>query len=297
MSSPKKLAPIFNGTKRKCTDALIADCSTEVSNNQILDAINALSVRMNGIENNISAMVDRKLATFEESLDARLLDFEKDFDKKHSDYRKADGEAIRNEVLNSLSDRGLSSNSTFETRIDQLERQARMNELVISGVPVVDNENLNDILMRISQSIKFPGGTDSMQSFFRLPVSNKKPIRTNRLQTPSIIIRFWGTQAKSDFFNLYLNKKNLCVTTLGFSAPSRIYVNENLTKKNFEIFCLARQMKLNGRIFRFNTFNGRVFIKLLAESKLIGVESKEQLNSLVSQPQQQMHQVNKQVNK
>lgn len=77
----------------------------------------------------------------------------------------------------------------------------------------------------------------------------------------------------------YISKKNLCVTNIGFSAPARIYVNENLTKKNFEIFRLARQLKVDGKIFQYNTFSGRVFIKLAADSQNIGIDSKNQLHS------------------
>lgn len=136
--------------------------------------------------------------------------------------------------------------------------------------------------MNISKAIKFTGDANCIQSCFRLPVYNKTPSQSKRQRNPSIIVKFWGPSAKQDFFKQYMNTKNLCLTMLGFTTPSRIYVNENLTKKNFNIFCAARQLKDDGKIFRYNTFNGRVFIKLSLDSKQIGVDNKEHLNTLVN---------------
>ena len=132
-----------------------------------------------------------------------------------------------------------------------------MNELVISGVPYIDNEKVWEIVSSISNVIKFPGSADSIETCFRLPMRSNR-----RRSTTSIIVRFWGAEAKSDFFKHYFAAKKLCTSLIGYSASSRIYVNENLTKRNFEIFCMARELNKNGKIARFTTQRGRVNIKL-----------------------------------
>lgn len=166
-----------------------------------------------------------------------------------------------------------------ESRIDQLERQIRMNELVISGVPYMESETVIDIVASISRTIKFSAGQDAIESCFRLPVHNNR-----RRSSPSIIVRFWGADAKLDFFKCYFNSSKLCTTMLGYSAASRIYVNENLTKRNFEIFCKARDLKKDGKIVRFSTLRGRVVVKIHGCERSYTVDSVAQLSSLANRP-------------
>ena len=67
---------------------------------------------------------------------------------------------------------------------------------------------------------------------------------------------------------------------LGFAVTTRIYVNENLTKRNFAIFCKARELKLDGKISRFSTQRGRVVVKLHGSDHMHVVESLNHLSSL-----------------
>lgn len=80
---------------------------------------------------------------------------------------------------------------------------------------------------------------------------------------------------------------------IGFSAPSRIFINENLTKKNFEIFCLARDLKKDGKINYYSTQRGRVSVKLTADAKQIVIGDIYKLKALVDR-QQQSHNNSKQ---
>lgn len=153
-----------------------------------------------------------------------------------------------------------------------------MNELVISGVPYVNNESLREIISFICGVIKFAGGSDSMETFFRLPTHNIR-----RRSSPSIIIKFWGVDAKSDYFKKYFSVKKFCASMIGFAAPSRICINENLTKRNFDILCKARELKKDGKIARFATQRGRVVVKLQGSERSHTIDSLEHLSTLVQQ--------------
>lgn len=270
--------------------------NNEVSNSQILNAITGISNRMDSMEKNLAAMVDTKISEFAEVVNKNIQEKIKcsedivnnkmsELEKEMSERRLDDCAEIATKVEGVIVAKLLSSNNVAtESRLDQLERQARTNELVISGVPFVENENLEDILNDICKAIKFSGDANSIETYFRLPLGNViKATANNRRRTPSIIIRFWGADAKIEFFKRYLNTKNLSTNMIsGLSASARIYVNENLTRKNFGIFRLARQLKSDGKIFRFNSHNGRIFVKVQADSRLIGIDSQDHLNSLIS---------------
>lgn len=270
----------------------------EVSNKEILNAIAQLTNRMADFENSISKIVDEKVSCMEKNImeqvteykqgtTARVVRVEKRMDNflhqftidknaEREEDSKIIDQKINDAVTTSLAN--ATSNAT-DSRIDQLERQIRINELVLSGVPFVNNENLVEIMTTICRVIKFSGGVDSIESCFRLPVRNNR-----RRSSPSIIIKFWGADAKNDFFKQYFATKKLCTSMIGFAAPSRVYVNENLTKRNFEIFCASRDLKKDGRIARFNTQRGRVVVQLQGSDKSYIVDSLDQLSKLVNQP-------------
>lgn len=309
-NTDKTLAPIFNSSKRKrrdpvSTDHAISDDDSsepacdEVSNKDILQAITGLTSRIDGIESNVAGIVDAKLTVFRNEIledvekfknicrdkilrfhdvmDERLLEYGKELNTMRMD----DCAEIASKVQASVMGQSLSANCVAtESRIDQLERQARMNELVISGIPLVEKEDLAVLMTEICKAIKFSSNSECIQSQFRLPLGNNVN-KSNRRRIPSIIVRFWSADAKRDFFKHYINSKTLCTSMIGFSVRSRIYVNENLTKKNFEIFRIARQGKADGKLYQFNTYNGRVFVKVLAVNRLIGVDSIEHLDSLM----------------
>lgn len=267
--SPDKLAPIFvmvkSATKRKNSDAELSETSIpievnshaepkrlcmnsesedgEVTNSMILQAITSLSNRIDNIETKLATMVDNKVAEVEKRVMERVTQVTKTFQidlqvmeddvVKRMDTFERDLKIAQNKADQSAS----TVHFGTELRIDLLERQARSNELVLSGVPKVDNENLSNIYQDVCKAIDFKG-SNCVQQCFRLPQRNDSTVNSNRRRTPSIILKFWNGEAKADFFKHYIRKKNLCVTNIGFSAPARIYVNENLTKKNFEIFQL-----------------------------------------------------------
>lgn len=273
----------------------------EVSNKDLLNAIatssSDLSKRMGEFENNMLKLVDEKMVGMEKNImdqvnayqqrsDEKVCKIEKRMDEivnqVHIDMNAAIDEKlsgfeqkIKGMVTSTLSN---ASSGIAENRIDQLERQVRMNELVISGVPTTDNEKLMEIIASICRVIQFHGGSEAIETCFRLPIHNNR-----RRSSPSIIVKFWGADGKNDFFKRYFATKKLCTSMIGYSAPSRIYVNENLTKKNFDIFCKARDLKKEGKIIRFNTQRGRVTVKLQGSEKSHTVDSMDKLSLLVSQ--------------
>lgn len=312
--TPTKLAPVFTSAatqsaKRKMNDehgldpnnsSLIADSqidpkrictgnevvSDEVTNVMILQAITSLTNRFDGLESKIMATVDTKLQALEKDIAVRVTDTEKQLETRMVHLESKVYESF-NKLEDNLEGRMYDLEShrpsaDQEARIDQLERISRANELIISGVPRLDNENIDAVCNSICEAIGFTGN-NTIQTCFRVPLKSKVATsnKPNRPFSPSIIIKFWSTDAKISFFKSYMDKKSLCVTDIGFSTPARVYINENFTKKNFEIFRMARKLKVDGKIFQYHTSVGRVSVKLNADSRQIGIDSSEQLNSII----------------
>lgn len=315
--SPIKLAPIFTsgthqGAKRKNDDGdasldenfqtdpkrVCADetPSSDISNAMILQAITALTSKIDGMETKIIATVDAKLVATEDKLTTMVTEAEKRYVDRLIQLENEVNQNL-NKLDTELDDRLQEMEycrpaADQESRIDQLERLARANELIISGVPHTEQESLDAICNDIYKAIGF-NGPNSVETYFRL--YGKKNVaetnqNTNRQGFPPILIKFWSSCAKNEFFQLYMDKGNLCVTDIGFTTPSRIYVNENLTRKNFEICRLARKLKMDRKIFQYHTYNGRISVKLNADSKKVAIDSEEHLYSLIEDAAAQHHQ-------
>lgn len=309
--SPVKLAPIFThnaqNNKRKNPDEVEKSeeevrldgflqteakrvCSDddringEVSNETILRAITSLAERIDGMESKLIATVDSKLQEFEAKFSTKTAEMEGKLDSRlcqmHDEiYENLDRlESVMHGRINeALSTLQIRAQETTESRIDKLERMSLANELTISGVPQTQNENLDAICSKICTAIGF-NGTNTIQSCFRVAPKSRN---ASRSFPPSIIVKFWSSDAKVGFFKSYIVKKNLCVTSIGFNTPSRIYINENFTKKNFEVLRRVRHLKTNGKIFQYRTVSGRVYVVLDPDSEQIGINSIEQLDHLV----------------
>lgn len=267
----------------------------QVSNKDLLNAISNLTNRMTDVETKIAQMVDEKIAGMEKNIMEQVTVYKQGtndrvqrIEKRMDEFiqqvaidmnvaRDENCKIIEEKIDHSVA-KGLSSatGGITESRMDQLERQVRMNELVISGVPFQENENLCDIITSVCRAINYNGGVDSIESSFRLPVR-----RNTRNSSPSIIVKFWGSDAKNFFFKQYFSSKELCASKIGFTVPSRIYVNENLTKRNFDIFRKVRELKKDGKIARFNTQRGRVVVKFQDAERMHAIESLDHLGSLL----------------
>ncbi|XP_070141640.1 uncharacterized protein [Drosophila kikkawai] len=92
---------------------------------------------------------------------------------------------------------------------------------------------------------------------------------------PVIIIKFEHVLAKAELMRAIgayrrNNKKQLSLQLIGFESPALIYLNEQLTKHNYDIFKEAMRCKKHNQITGVFTRRGVVYVKLsLLDLKLM----------------------------
>lgn len=153
----------------------------------------------------------------------------------HEEIRKVSATCVKKEVNGSYL-------SGVENRLDKLEREENMNVLIMSGVPIVDDENLKNIIVSVSNAIKYD--CDPLSSIvvaYRLSsrkintaTSSQDSRKRQQSSASPIFVRFVDFDSKMHFLSCYL-KSGLNISQIGFSATSRIYINKKLTPKNYEI--------------------------------------------------------------
>lgn len=152
----------------------------------------------------------------------------------------------------------------------------------INGIPYRENENLHSIVENICDSLKIH--TPQVESIYRL----KKIYKNNKPYKPSdevIVAKF-----KSPFGKNFLlksianfrrnNKSTLCLRNAGFESNEPIYVNENLTPHNHQIFKAALNLKKGKRIKSTFTLRGLVYVKKFDSDEPLLIESPEELAQL-----------------
>lgn len=155
----------------------------------------------------------------------------------------------------------------IETRIDKLEREALMLELIVTGFPLHPNENLELLVNRMCAVVGFENGIDGLSTYYRISHNSNGNKQLNKqstisIKSPPIILKFWTFDLKQHFFKRYLTKKSLNLVDFGFSTSARIYINESLTTYNQKLLLQAKQMQKNKTIHQCHTYRGQVFIKV-----------------------------------
>lgn len=167
---------------------------------------------------------------------------------------------------------------------DQVNRCSRSNQINIRNIPYTRNENLHNIFRAISSAIGFNKTTYDQHIFRVLPKGNlhkpnmqsSDPVNAikSRLRnktsnngsyhvnviSPTIVVHFATPWDKSLFMNMYFKHITLNLAEVGFSSDVRVYISENLTSVNYNIFRQATLLKKQGTIFKIQISNGLVYI-------------------------------------
>lgn len=191
-------------------------------------------------------------------------------------------------------------NAVLRTRINELEelqsRQERSKQLVIRNLPVLGDEKLQTIFKNISDAVNFDVSACKGFHIYRLlpkTVSSKRVLRSNVSSGPSqssskvghypiVIVQFLAEWDKSTFLHKYLNciksaGLNHSMLGIGLTSNSRIYIGENLTKKNHEIFIKCAMLKVSGKIAQYYTRNGIVYARKSMNSSAAAILSLDSL--------------------
>lgn len=246
---------------------------------EIQEIRTALDVKLDEVREEF----DRKLGALSESVDARLS-------KLNVESMASEAVDAIKTKCNHLSNVIDGTISATENRIDYLERLHSLRELLITGIPMVDQENVKDIFERMCVAIGSPDSVKVITSIFRLPDKTKRDVtddtRNNKIISRPIIVKFISADHCRHFIGFYLKHSNLNLSHIGFSTPTRIYCNENLSQRNRDIF--RHGLKLKKRetnrspFLKIYTRQGLVYILFSVNDKARCVRSINEMESLIN---------------
>jgi hypothetical protein len=255
-------------------------------NELLSDKFKNFERRMKSIEKKI----DEKLVKLDQNISTivneRLTKFEEDVIKKIDEALDNQNEILGNleTKLNGFSDKfytksevdnlvkaaresSLLNDTEFIQRINMLESQSYKNDLILNNIPVLRDESLSEIFLKICNAV----GVDP---------TNLMPPKLFRLKSSTIIIKFNCSNSRNLFFTCYLKKLNLCLKDIGLESLKRIYISESTSKYTRELFKEAIKLKNEGLLYKVYIRNSSVFIITKDKEPPVLVVHKNQLLSL-----------------
>lgn len=182
-------------------------------------------------------------------------------------------EKINNEISTIKKDiDNIHTHQTYiEEKVEKIERQLHLTDLLMYGIPKDNNENLSNLLQKFCNNIGFNAMGSSLLSIFRINLKSEKP---------PIVLKFISFNARNQFYNSYIDtikNKHILLNDIGINGTNRIIVQESLSSFNAALFRKSMELKTNDLIYSVHTKNGFVKIKARHDAKAIIVSSIQQL--------------------
>lgn len=261
-----------------------------ISNEDILKAIRSSEER---IVSEMRTLLDSRIAEVRSEFDDKLNALSSSIDGRIravleiSNVGSNDGKY--EDVVSSIDAAAAISN----TRIESLERAHYLSDVIINGIPVLEKENAFSYFRSICDVISFQCGVSAVSSVFRLPTrstatnapaSSAGHVNVHKTSGPPIVVKFLNSDLSRQFISCYLKFKHLNLTHIGYSTPTRIFINENLTKSNRELFryCLQLKHRHKSYLLQLFTRHGIVYVKLAGSDKPVIVLSKKEIDNIIT---------------
>lgn len=245
--------------------------NTAMTNNDV-----RLNVKIDKLESALNTKIEEVKKDMEIRIQTVVSDFDQRLSKSELSMRQMCAENVTKSE-NVLSVRVNELRAYHENRLDRLERLSLEKDLVISGVPLENNDDPFAILGDICSALNCNLKSGDFASAFRL--KSGKTNANNKRSLP-IVARIQDDWVKQELLTAYFKKKNLNLTDIGFKFPARIYINERLTSTNRAIFNRAAEAKKSGIIHRFFTRRGLVYVQRAVNSQPATVQHISDLESL-----------------
>lgn len=206
--------------------------------------------------------IENKLSESQTSLETKFIDLASKFNAEVASIKSSVGEfqeKLTHEV-NVMKQQMHIHTQRLDNTEDDVQRVQLSQDLRLVGFAFKENENLNNLFLKIAAEIGFAIDTNTpMPTLERMHIRNRSTGQFMLSQT--IIIHFAVRRQKQLFYSHYLNKMPLDGKKFGLSEECRIVLGENLTKKNAQNFKLAQSLRKNKKIAQTFTEDGLVKIR------------------------------------
>lgn len=170
-------------------------------------------------------------------------------------------EVIKQEIVNIKAARNETtmSSSRISKSVEKIEQERNLKTLIVDGVPPTNKENLFMVIEKLAGELEVMCSSSDIDSVFRVKQKTDSP------KPPAIIVKFNNMGARDALYDgrKWMVKKNITTKSIGMEGEigSSIYINEQLSKDELELFYKARQKKRELSYKYCWTFHGNVYMR------------------------------------
>ncbi|CAN7937898.1 unnamed protein product [Ixodes hexagonus] len=190
---------------------------------------------------------------------------------------------LRNETtsLRSVVNEQSQTIEQLQEELNDSDQFSRLSNLEIHGLPHSPNEDLKSVVSELAGRLGLVDfQTRDIQMMHRLPSRRDVPpaaANTSRSRHPAILIRFISATIRDQWLTAREKLRTLAATG---SLP-KLFFNENLTRKNRELFWMVRE-KARVKQYKFTWVkNGKLFAKKAETSSLVRIHRLADLEKIV----------------
>lgn len=220
-----------------------------VSNNDLLKEIRNISTRFDKVE--------EKLQDMDTKLDNNVAEVNQKINQVHSTL-STELSSMKNDMSTEL--------AKLKDRITTLENNKnnsdKATDLVINGIPHLEQENLRVVVSKICFVIKFQD-VQSILGIHRLKSTRQEPSVTTIGKMTPIIVKFTTKQSRRVFHMKYFaftKIGGLKLSHVDIDSETRVYINENLSKQSLELLRKAKKLVKDGKIAGAYSYDGLICV-------------------------------------
>lgn len=202
----------------------------------------------------------KHIKTTVDSTDTRLGDVIEEVNKL-----KRENEALKTRV-EILEDR----NYNLEKSVYELEQYGMRNDIIISGIPNNDKEDLQEVVTKLASLIGVEIREYDICAMHRLGNKDLSPI----------IVRLANRQKKERMLKL-ARKEAITSSELGYSRNEKIYLSEHLSKYSQFLLDNAKSVLRKDGLVKFIwPSEGKILVRATEKSKILRITSMEDIYDL-----------------
>ena len=157
--------------------------------------------------------------------------------------------------------------------VNNLGQYNRRNNLMVDNIEQTKDEDVEKKVLEVFNAID---GVVVEPS--DISVAHRMPEKENS-KVPAVIVRFTTRKKRNEVYYKKKEVSKIRKSSLSFNAnPREIFISENLTVTNNEIFYEARQMKRRGLVKFAWTKHGKVHVRKYVNSKAFPIDTLQDLN-------------------
>lgn len=172
----------------------------------------------------------------------------------------------------------------LQQQCDDLNRQQRLSDVVIRGIPLKRNENPLHIFHSIAATLQQKSST--FITAFRSRSHKVSPNDKSSTADIPIIVKFPSRNEARQFLSAVrsYNEGRFSLDTIdGFTAASSVYFNESLSGNNIQILREALQLRKSGALHSVYTKDGLVHIRVKRGNREVKIRDLYSLRDIATQ--------------